>query len=78
MWSYDLSTVSFAPRKNALPIPSVSIGSAPLNSVGINQQWASHISGMISVLLETDSWLGTESEIENAINELAVWIEGWN
>lgn len=53
----------YAPRERKHAAPSVGIFDAPYSCVRINMEWASHLIGVLGILLEADSWLGNPTEI---------------
>ena len=67
---FDLYTHKFVPRYEALPAPAVGIFDAPYACAMINLEWLSHILGMFEVLLQRDSWSGTENDIYRAQQEI--------
>lgn len=70
-WPYDrLREEHYSPRKNPLPIPTTGIFDAPYACVKINYSWVSHIIGVLEVLRDLDSWLGTDEQQDGAIQEI--------
>lgn len=66
-----------APRKTPLKAPTVGIFDEPHACVKINNEWLSHILGVLGVLTEEDAWSGLEidrywaqQEIEKLLNAL--------
>lgn len=53
----------------ALP-PDVGIFESPVHTICINAAWWSHISGAVTQLLQRDSWGGTESEVDAALQSI--------
>lgn len=65
------------PRRSALAIPPDGVFDPPLVGPGINGAWASHIVGVLDVLLQADAWEGTESEVFQAqqeVEKLIKWL----
>lgn len=67
---------TFDPR-GANPIPSVAIDEYPYYCAKLNKQWFAHVLGVIQRLDQPDAWQGTESEIEDARNEIRRFIASW-
>lgn len=59
----------YAPRP-ARDVPGVEIDQAPYYCLKINEQWIPHLLGVFTALDQLDAWLGTESEIDDARNEV--------
>lgn len=59
----------YAPRP-ARDVPGVEIDQSPYYCLKINEQWIPHLLGVFSALDQLDAWTGTESEIEDARNEI--------
>lgn len=60
----------FAPRLHPLVAPDVGIFDEPCICLKLNQQWASHFLGAIQALIEDDAWLGTETDVFSAQQEV--------
>lgn len=82
-WPADLARRVWMPRLNPLPAPDVDILAAPYACLIVNQQWASHLLGVLEVLASPESWLGDEAaqftasqEIEQLMSALAAVCEG--
>lgn len=60
---------AFAPR-TAQEIPTTAIDDSPTYCFEINEDWLPHILGVLSALDQPDAWLGTESEIEAARDQI--------
>lgn len=58
------------PRKFPVPVPSTGIFDTPTVRVCVNSSWVSHIDGLLGRLLERDAWIGTDAEIDNAIQQV--------
>lgn len=59
-----------APRKTPRQAPTVGIFDEPYVCTRINQEWLSHILGVLTVLTEEDAWDGSESEKYRAQQEI--------
>lgn len=65
----------FAPRPQPTPIPGAAWNAAPLYCLKVNDEWVSHILGVLTALDQPDTWTGTEPEIRDArqqVNEIMV------
>lgn len=60
----------YDPRHVAQPPPDVGVCDGPVFTVCVNTKWWAHCSGMIGRLLYRDAWVGTESEIDDAIQSI--------
>lgn len=58
------------PRKLPVPVPDTGIFDTPTVRICVNSKWVSHIDGVLGRLLEPDAWIGTESEVEAAIQQV--------
>lgn len=58
------------PRKIPVPVPSTGIFDSPTVRICLNAEWAGHLDGLLGRLLEPDAWIGTDSEIESAIQQV--------
>lgn len=58
------------PRKLPVSIPEAGIFDEPNIKICLNTDWASHVDGVLGRLLEPDAWIGTDEEIEAAIQEV--------
>lgn len=58
-----LAVPLYAPRPKPTPIPAAAWNDAPLFCLGVNDEWVSHILGVLTALDQPDTWLGTEEEI---------------
>lgn len=56
----------YDPRPEPTPIPEAAWNSTPLLCLSVNEEWASHIIGLLEVLDQSDTWVGTPEEIEAA------------
>lgn len=68
-----LSVPRYAPRLKPTPIPTAAWNDAPLFCLEVNDEWVSHIIGVMTALDQPDTWLGTEDEIRDArqqVNEI--------
>lgn len=69
----QLSVPRYAPRPNALPIPSARWNDEPLMCLEVNDEWVSHILGVMSAMDQQDTWKGDEDAIRDArqqVNEI--------
>jgi hypothetical protein len=66
----DRGSVWRDPRKLPAPIPDAGIFDSPTVRICVNSKWVSHIDGLLGRLLEPDAWIGTETEVEGAIQEV--------
>lgn len=69
-WEYDRHAFPYIPRKKPLPPPASGGTDAPTIWIEVNEYWLSHVLGALSVLLELDSWEGTDQEREDAVREV--------
>jgi hypothetical protein len=70
-----LKNPSFVVRPKPLTIPTAALSDAPLLCLKVNAEWSSHLIGILETLLQPDSWLGTDDEIDQArqsVNEMIV------
>jgi len=68
-----LSVPRYAPRLEALPVPEPLWNAAPLLCLQVNDEWVSHILGVLIALDQPDAWIGNEDEIYAArqqVNEI--------
>lgn len=68
-----LSVPLYAPRHDATPIPTAAWNDEPLYCLEVNDQWVSHILGVLVALDQPDTWIGTSEEIDAArqqVNEI--------
>lgn len=54
----------------AAPVPSAGVFDSPGVQICLNTEWVSHLDGLIGALLERTAWVGTETEIDTAIQEV--------
>ncbi len=69
----QLSVPRYAPRPNALPIPEARWNDEPLFCLEVNDEWVSHILGVMSAMDQADTWQGDEDAIRDArqqVNEI--------
>lgn len=62
----------YDPRHVPLVPPDTAVTDAPFVRVCINSKWVSHVDGILDRLLYRDAWLGTDTVIDNAINQVRV------
>jgi microcystin-dependent protein len=67
----------YAPRGDN-PIPTVDIDQSPFYCAKINQEWFSHILGVLSALDQPDAWAGSDVDIDYARNEIRRFIASWS
>lgn len=60
----------FAPRPEPLGIPDTAWNDTPLLCLQVNDQWVSHVLGVMEALAQRETWLGTDSEVDNALNNV--------
>lgn len=66
----DWHRYSQTPRLNPLPVPVTGIFDSPTRCLTINAEWYGHITGMILTLAERDAWIGDESEVQFAVDNI--------
>lgn len=69
----QLSTPRYAPRLKPTTIPTARWNEEPLLCLKVNDQWVSHLLGVIVALDQGDTWLGTPDQIRDArqqVNEI--------
>lgn len=70
-----LSVPRYAPRLKPTPIPGANWNDSPLFCLKINDEWVSHLLGVMTALDQPDTWLGTPEQIYAArqqVNEIMV------
>lgn len=70
-----LSVPRYATRPNPTPIPMAHWDDDPLYCLKVNDEWISHILGVMIALDQPDAWIGTHDEIYAArqqVNEIMV------
>lgn len=68
-----LSVPRYAPRLEPTAIPEPAWNDAPLLCLQVNDEWVSHILGVMIALDQPDAWIGTEEEIflaRQQVNEI--------
>lgn len=68
-----LTVPRYAPRIKATPIPTAAWNDAPLFCLKVNDEWVSHLLGVMTALDQPDTWLGTKEQIDAAraqVNEI--------
>lgn len=53
----------FVPRPEPSAIPAAAWNDAPLFCLQVNDQWVSHLLGVLEALDQPDTWIGTDEEI---------------
>lgn len=70
----------YSPRIGRLAIPEQRWNDEPLRCLQVNDEWVSHIIGVLNVLDQGDTWAGTDEEIADArqqVNEIILaFMEG--
>ena len=68
----------FMPMVRSRPrvAPAVGIFDAPTRCYVVNEEWAAHIAGAVSVLTETQVWVGADDEQDNAIQSIMQFLQG--
>lgn len=69
----QLAVPKYAPRPKPTIIPTAAWTDMPLFCLAVNDEWVSHILGVLTALDQGDTWLGTEEEIFAArqqVNEI--------
>lgn len=67
------NTIYYAPRPFRTPIPAAHWDDCPIRCIGINDEWLSHLIGLLEALDQPDTWLGTYTEIQDTrdqVNEI--------
>lgn len=70
-----LSTPRYATRLKPTPIPGAAWNDAPLFCLKLNDEWVSHVLGLLTALDQPDTWLGTADQVYSArqqVNEIMV------
>jgi hypothetical protein len=67
----SLAVPKYAPRPEPTPIPAANWNDEPLYCLEINDEWISHILGVMTALDQQDTWIGTEDEIYAARQNVA-------
>lgn len=68
-----LAVPRYAPRLQPTPIPEAAWNDEPLFCLEVNDEWVSHILGVLIALDQQDTWIGTDDEIFAArqqVNEI--------
>lgn len=63
----------YNPRKHPMPIPDERWDEGECWCLSVNRRWGSHILGVLDLLDQWDTWIGTDEEIEAAriqVNEI--------
>lgn len=69
----QLTAPRYTPRPQPTPIPTAAWNDEPLFCLQVNDQWVSHILGVLDALDQQDTWIGTEDDIFAArqqVNEI--------
>lgn len=62
----QLAVPRYAPRLKPTPIPTAAWNDAPLFCLKLNDEWVSHVLGVLEALDQPDTWLGTPEQIDAA------------
>lgn len=68
-----LPAPEYVPRPKPTEIPAAAWNDEPLFCLAVNDEWVSHILGVLAALDQPDTWIGTEEEIFAArqqVNEM--------
>jgi len=68
-----LSVPRYAPRTQPLAIPEAAWNDEPLFCLKVNDEWLSHVLGVLIALDQQDTWIGTDEEIwlaRQQVNEI--------
>lgn len=71
--STQILTPRYAPRLKPTTIPIARWNEEPLLCLKVNDEWVSHLLGVLVALDQGDTWLGTQAEIDDArqqVNEI--------
>ena len=80
----DLSRMVIAPNPNAFSMarqmarnaPAVGIFDEPARCYRVNEAWAAHIAGCVSILAEPEMWVGADDETHAAIQSILQFLIG--
>lgn len=61
----------FPPQLDRVPIPDAAWNDEPTYCLQINDEWVSHVLGVIGYLDDDDAWEGTPEEIQDAREQVA-------
>lgn len=68
-----LNLRGYVPRPQPTEIPTAAWNDTPLYCLKVNDQWVSHLLGVLTALDQPDTWIGTAEEIDSArqqVNEI--------
>lgn len=68
-----LTAPRYAPRPKPTAIPTAAWNDQPLFCLQVNDEWVSHVLGVLTALDQQDTWIGTDDEIyavRQQVNEL--------
>jgi len=69
----NLTVSKYAPRPDPLPVPTPAWNDEPLMCLKVNDEWVSHIIGVLIALDQSDAWIGDEDAVFAArqqVNEI--------
>lgn len=80
----DLTRMVIAPNPNRFSMarqmahvaPSVGVFDEPTRCYRVNHEWAAHIAGCVSILIEPEMWVGADDERHIAIQSILKFLEG--
>ena len=64
------TTRPFVPRPNPFPIPTPDWNSNPVWCLRVNDEWGAHILGVLEALAQRDTWIGTDAEVDAALDSV--------
>lgn len=67
----EVAKPRYVPRPEASAIPTAAWNDAPLYCLKVNDQWVSHILGVLEALDQSDTWIGSDEEINDARQNVA-------
>lgn len=70
----QLAMPHYNPRWRPLAIPEAQWNEGPCWCLSVNDEWASHILGLLEMLDQPDTWKGTDEEIDAARNQVKALI----
>lgn len=67
----------FVPRPQPFAIPPTNWNDTPTWCLRVNDEWGAHVLGVLEALAQRNTWLGTEAEIDAAIDNVDRLIESF-